>query len=180
MTAANLIRNYFALFDLPESFDVDTADLAQRYRTLQQTVHPDRFASGTDQERRLSMQQSALINEAYRTLKQPLTRARYLLSLHGMDLAAEEAKPMAASFLMQQMELRETLEGITSSADPVGRLLAFDKQLDQLVHSLISDISQLFSGEADRNLDKISDHVRRLQFMTKLEDEARSLEEQLQ
>ena len=180
MISADLTRNFFALFDLPESFQIDTAALAEKYRALQQAVHPDRFASGTDQERRLSMQQSTLINEAYRTLKQPLARARYLLSLHGMDLSAEQAKPMDGAFLMQQMELRVTLEAITSAVDPVNELLAFDARLTQLTQSLISDIDQLFSGEAQQNLDKISDYVRRLQFMSKLGEEVRMLEEQLQ
>jgi molecular chaperone HscB len=179
MTAADPTRNYFTLFDLPETFNVDPAALADKYRNLQQAVHPDRFATGTDQERRLSMQQSALINEAYRTLKQPLSRARYLLSLLGMDMEAEEKKPMDGEFLMQQMELRESLEAIKTAE----QLLEFESQLSQLTDSLIRDIGQLFAGAVQENidtLDKISDYVRRLQFLTKLEDEAQALEEQLQ
>ena len=49
-------KNYFALFELPEHYDLDTADLAERYRELQRVVHPDRYANASEQERRLAVQ----------------------------------------------------------------------------------------------------------------------------
>ena len=58
-------KSYFELFDMPVEYDVDMGKLQSRYRELQRLTHPDRFASASDQERRLSVQQAALINEAY-------------------------------------------------------------------------------------------------------------------
>ena len=77
-------RNHFELFDLPPRFRFDAAVLDAAYRKLQSAVHPDRFARGTDVERRLAQQSSARVNEAYRALKDPVQRAQYLLQLHGI------------------------------------------------------------------------------------------------
>ena len=68
-------QNYFQLFDLPVHFALDQAQLGARYRQLQGELHPDRYASASDHEQRLAVQYSALVNEAYATLRKPLARA---------------------------------------------------------------------------------------------------------
>ncbi len=84
--------NYFALFGIEESFDVDTAKLSEIYQTLQKKVHPDKFAHASSQEQLLAVQKSAQINDAYQTLKQPLKRAEYLLNSYGrIDMPSEQA-----------------------------------------------------------------------------------------
>ena len=62
------IPSHFEIFDLPSSFEVDVDLLERRYRDLQRSVHPDRFANAGERERLRSVQQATLINEAYRTL----------------------------------------------------------------------------------------------------------------
>ena len=110
-------KNYFELFGLPVGFRLDKAALSERYRELQRVVHPDRFASGSDQERRISLQQATLVNEAFESLKDPLKRAQYLLQLNGIhDEGRETTKDTA--FLMEQMELREALAEARHQADP--------------------------------------------------------------
>ena len=84
--------------------------LADRFFELQKEVHPDRFASRPDQEKRLAMQWTTLINTASDTLKSPLKRAIYLLGLRGVELAENPQLP--PEFLMEQIELRERLEEI--------------------------------------------------------------------
>ncbi|MES9845310.1 MAG: Fe-S protein assembly co-chaperone HscB, partial [Candidatus Sedimenticola sp. 6PFRAG5] len=81
-------KNYFELFGLPAGYIIDAEQLSGRYRELQRVVHPDRYANASDQERRLSMQGATRINEAFDTLKDPIQRARYLLSLNGIDVDA--------------------------------------------------------------------------------------------
>src|SRR5437868_4529239 len=105
-------KNYFELFGLPVSFDLDLADLTERYRGLARTTHPDRFAGGSDQERRVAMQTTASINEAFRILKDPIARGRYLLELRGVRLNAESETVRDTSFLAEQIELREQLEDV--------------------------------------------------------------------
>ena len=68
-------RNHFELFGLPLRFRIDAPALQRAYRDLQRDVHPDRYAGGSDHEKRLALQASARVNEAYRTLKDPVARA---------------------------------------------------------------------------------------------------------
>src|SRR5205814_6968202 len=100
-------RNYFELFGLPARFGCDPVSLERAYRRLQSEVHPDRFASGSDQDKRLALQSSARVNEAYRSLKDPVLRAQYLLSLNGIDALSETDTQLPMEFLEQQLERRE-------------------------------------------------------------------------
>ncbi|WP_454720706.1 MULTISPECIES: Fe-S protein assembly co-chaperone HscB [Cupriavidus] len=120
--------DYFALFGLPATYAVDETALDTAYRTVQSQAHPDRFANAGDAERRVAMQWAAHANEAYRTLRQPLKRAIYLLSLRGVDIQAESNTAMAPSFLMQQMEWREALQEAVAERD-VARLDALLREL---------------------------------------------------
>src|SRR5687768_15330486 len=97
-------KNFFDLFGLPAGFDIDTIDLAARYRTLAREAHPDRFVNGSDAERRLAMQMTTLLNEAFRVLKEPVSRARYLLELKGVSFPEGTVAAVAPAFLVQQME----------------------------------------------------------------------------
>ena len=81
----DLKQDYFALFGLTPAFRIDEERLEQAYLDLQGRVHPDRFAHLSDAEKRQSMQWATHVNEAFRTLKGPLTRGHYLLELRGVD-----------------------------------------------------------------------------------------------
>src|SRR6266478_4559144 len=106
-TMIDFSQDYFALFGLPPRyrFDADQLDLA--YRALQREIHPDRYATGDEAERRLALQSSARVNEAYRALKDPVGRAQYLLSLRGIDALAETNTALPAEFLQHELERRE-------------------------------------------------------------------------
>ena len=179
MTSVDLTRNFFEVFDIPVSFNIELTDLAEKYRVLQHAVHPDKYASGTAQERLLSVQQSAYVNEAYQTLKQPLARAKYMLLLQGHDVDSNNSTVMAPEFLMQQMELRESLADAKNSASPVDELTKVAGEVSQSTKTLITDIALLFEAGDSSKLEVIGDYVRRLQFMIKLGDEVQLLEEDL-
>jgi molecular chaperone HscB len=104
-----LKRDHYALFGLAPRYAIDDKALSATYQSLQQTVHPDRFAQASEADKRAAMQSSAQVNEAYKTLRDPLTRAAYLCELKGAQVKAERHTAMPASFLMQQMEWREQL-----------------------------------------------------------------------
>lgn len=104
-------QNYFELFQLPVSFQIDPADLAARHRAVIARVHPDQFANKSAVEQRKALQWATFANEAFDTLKSPVNRAQYLLQLHAPELAEQEARvPLPPAFLMRQMEWREALE----------------------------------------------------------------------
>jgi len=172
-------RNYFELFGLPAGFEIDVQALTERYRDLQRSVHPDRFTNATDRERRLSMQQASLINEAYQSLKEPLKRARYLLSLNGVDINDESNTIMDTTFLMQQMELRETLEEIGSQPDPMVALEDFAAEVGSMIRDLISQLSTCFDDNSESALNKAHGLSLQLQFLYRLREEVEEHEEAL-
>lgn len=105
-------ENHFHVLGLEPSYDIDTAALERNYLALQQKHHPDRFAAGSVSERRVAMETSAALNEAYRVLRDPVRRAEYLCKLGGIDLdkSGEGGAPgMPQAFLVEMIERRETL-----------------------------------------------------------------------
>ena len=101
--------NYFELFRIPQSFDVDLKLLEKQYLDILAKVHPDTAIQLSDTERRLTLQWATLTNEAYQTLKRPLERAQYLLGLMGMQTREDDNTSMPTEFLLEQMEWREKL-----------------------------------------------------------------------
>lgn len=173
----DLTQNYFQLFGLPVAFDVAPDALTKRYRELQRIVHPDRYASGTEQERRLSMQGATFLNEALETLRDPLLRAQYLLRLKNAEPDRQHGQPMDPAFLMEQMELREELAELRGRPDPLAAAGAFIVGVRYRVGELVDRLAgQFAAGE----LVAAAELVRELQFLRKLQVEAENLEAELE
>lgn len=166
------INHHFAIFNLPVSFEIDNNVLAHRYRELQRMIHPDKFADAPEQERLLALQHAAQINTAYQTLKNPLARAQYLLHLQNTTEANEYTLQLDGEFLMEQMELRETLSDIKQ----LHALNHFLSQIERKIEQMIESLAVQF-----RHADYTSarNTVKKLQFFDKLYKEILSLEEQL-
>lgn len=167
--------DYFTLFGLPAGYPLDTQALAVRFQDLQRQFHPDKFASGSAAEQLAAVQQSATINQAWQTLRHPLSRAEYLLSLHGFDLASEQHTVRDTAFLMEQLELREELDEIDQAQD-AGRLSAFQQRVTQMYQSRLQLMTEQL---ADAHWDTAADTVRKLRFLDKLQSAAEQLEEKL-
>lgn len=172
-------QNYFELFGLPVTFEVDGKALTERYRDLQRALHPDRFANAPDQERRLSLQQAAQVNSGYETLRDPLSRARYLLQLQGVEYSDESSTINDLEFLEQQMELRERLAEIRHDDDPAAALSDFMAQLDISSREQIEALRALFAQGETVAAAKAKNLVQRMQFLRRLQQEAEALEEEL-
>jgi len=144
---------------------VDAAALERGYREIQAQIHPDRFAASGDAERRASMQWTTRVNEAYRTLKDPVQRAKYLLELNGVDVAFETNTQMPTDFLMRQLELREAL----AEAKGAGALDRLREGVEQEKAALQGRIGELI--DARRELDAAAGEVRKLMFLHRLGEE---------
>ena len=162
------MQNHFDLFGLAPAFAVEADALERSYREIQSRVHPDRFAHAGDAERRASLQWTTRVNEAYRTLKDPVQRARHLLELHGVDVAFETNTAMPPDFLMQQMELRESLEEATAKKDS-SRLDLLRKDLGESRRALQHQIAEAIDSKKDYA--GAAALVRKLQFLHRLDDE---------
>lgn len=180
MTPDILTCDFFQLFDIPVSFEVDIDLIQQRYMDIQKAVHPDKFVNASAQEKRISMQQTSRINEAINTLKQPVDRALYLLKLKGIDINFENETTMDASFLMEQMEMREALSEVREKEDPLAELDRIGTEIKVKTKNMMNDFSSCY--EEDR-LDEARELIRKMQFMQKakkeIDDTTAAIEDEL-
>jgi molecular chaperone HscB len=169
-----MMQNHFDLFGLSPMFSIEGEALERSYREIQSKVHPDRFAHAGDAERRASLQWTTRVNEAYRTLKDPVQRAKHLLELHGVDVAFETNTAMPPEFLMQQMELRESLEEAKTPAslDEMRKRLRQNKTELQKQIAEALDTRKDYAGAAGL--------VRKLQFLDRLDEEIDAAYEEIE
>jgi molecular chaperone HscB len=166
---------HYALFELQPAFDIDLEMLSSRYRELARKVHPDRFADAGETEQRHAIERSANLNEAYQVLKIPSRRARYLLTLDGREMPLE-ATVQDPAFLMQQMQWREELEELQDQADLAG-VASFKTRLKTAQQDLNDSFARIWREDSRR--EDAERLVRRMQFLDKLSQEVRQLEERL-
>src|SRR6266446_6590290 len=115
--------DHFARLGLPAALDLEPASLDKAYFALQRRWHPDRFVARPSDERARASTEAAALNDAYRTLKDPLSRAFYLAELRGVEMPGDGKTIDDPDLLMEAMEAREALhEAITVEA--VDRLAA--------------------------------------------------------
>ncbi|MDN5370939.1 MAG: molecular chaperone HscB [Shewanella sp.] len=163
--------NYFELFEIPQRFDVDIAELANRYRELQKTVHPDKFANAGEQQKLLAISKTAQVNDGYQTLKDPIRRAEHMLLLRGVDIDNESTTMKDSGFLMQQLEWREALAELRDSDNIDADIAALEAEFTQYRQQLLDNLSkQLVDTQASSAM-LAADQVRKLKFMAKLQDE---------
>ena len=160
-------QNYFALFGLPERYRVDLDALDRAYRELQTSVHPDRHAAGSAADRRIALQASAHVNEAYRALRNPVTRAEYVLRLRGVDVATETDNQLPVDFLTKQLVRREAAEEAESDHD--------SEALSRVIGEVREDAQKVEAGVAQAldsgDLARARGAVRELRFLAKLADD---------
>ena len=159
------MKNHFELFGLTPAFALEAESLERAYREIQSQIHPDRYAQAGDAERRASLQWTTRVNEAYRTLKSPVQRARYLLEMNGVDVQFETNTQMPAEFLMKQLALREALEEAKQPA-ALERLQAQVRREKALLEKHIArllDVQKDYAAAAGE--------VRKLMFLDKLDAE---------
>ena len=168
--------NFFDVFSIPVAWDVDLKGLGIRYRALQQEFHPDRYATKTEVEKRLAVQSASLINQAFDTLKSPLKRAQYLLELNNVNANQEAHITTDSGFLMQQIELREALAGVSKTQDPWVELERLKYEIEQTYIKLQGEFQHFFSTDA---LKLAFNTVAKMQFFAKLLTEIEHLEDEL-
>ena len=154
-----MTQNYFELFNLPEKFQIDLEMLQENYRAIQKEIHPDRFATSSENEKVQSMIKSTQANDAFQTLKSPIKRAKYILSLHK----SVEKITLPPDFLMQQMEWEEHFETIEKNS---GELTEFKSTINKKY----KEYSLLISTQIDddQNWSDAAISIDKLYFIEKL------------
>ncbi len=107
----------FATLGAPRRFDLDLSVLEKTHRELSRALHPDKFAQASASERREALERAADVNEAFRTLRDPIKRAEALFRLHGLSVGEDHEPKPTAAFLMEMLEEREALAEARAKAD---------------------------------------------------------------
>lgn len=160
------MQNYFELFQLAPTYEIEISRLKLRYYELQQQFHPDQYQEPA--EKRQASQLSAYINDAYQTLQCALKRAAYLLSLQGIELDQTQTIALSPDFLMEQMALRERL--VECKSDKT-LLKAFLEDMIQCIHRNEVKLARLFESWSE-NIDNIKNIITEMQFYQKLKTES--------
>lgn len=165
--------DHFALFDLPRTFVLDAAQLEAAWKQVAQAVHPDRFATRSAPERRVAMQWSAQANEAYRVLRQPLLRARYLCELAGVDLQTETNTAMSPEFLVQQMSWHEQLDECLDDPQNIVARKALSKDIAQALAQCQQAVAKALQAE---QYPQAASRIREWMFLDKLTTQLQTTE----
>lgn len=103
---------FYTFFGIPETLDVALDDLQRRFYDLSRKLHPDRYTRKDELERSYSLEATAILNDGYRTLKDPIKRAEYVLKEHGFDIGEQRSRDVPPELLEEVFELNEALEEI--------------------------------------------------------------------
>lgn len=170
------MQNPFALFELPVAFDMDLNQLNARYLELQKSLHPDNFVSQDPATQRLAMQRATEVNDALKTLKDPILRAEAIIALNAAELQdLEQRSTQDVAFLMQQLEWREQLETLETQQDE-GALSDFGKQIAQETQQLLTALSVSLKDQQWATAAQLCDKLR---FTRKLTEEIERAEERI-
>jgi molecular chaperone HscB len=156
-------QNFFELFGLAQNYDIDEPLLLSRYRDMQRAAHPDRHANASPRQKRLAVQRSGLINEAYHTLSAPLLRACHILECTGISVDMESTGG-SPEFLELQIRENERLQALQANNDLDG-LKEMASALDEQWSAMQKDFSEYMgSNDTEAALGKFRD----MQFLDRM------------
>jgi len=143
------VTDYYEIFGLPRSLDLSLDDLQKRFYELSRQLHPDRFMQKPEAERQRALDMSSALNDANRTLKDPIKRAQYLLALEGFEIGEQRSKDVPPELLEEVFELNMALEEMRSGDDSARpQLEAAEKNFSTMLTETDQQLRLLF-GQYD-------------------------------
>ena len=169
-------QDYFAIFGLPRKLWMERDALEQKYLQLSWKLHPDNFVNATEEERERSLRRSSELNDAYRTLEDPVARVEYLLSLENMRKEGEHKQQAPPELLEEVFELNESLDELREAksagsdlASLKSRLESAEKNFGEKLGEVDAQL-QVTAREWDDALDRNADDVARRKIMGRLNE----------
>src|SRR5438132_9985645 len=166
--------DYFALFEMSRKLWIEMDGLEQKFLQLSWKLHPDNFVNATEQERELSLRRSSELNDAYRTLRDPVGRVEYLLSIEGARKEGEHKQQAPPELLEEVFELNESLDELREAKTSGGDLGALKSRLESAEKSFQQKLGEVdaFLQAAAREWDAAleADSATRKKIMAKLND----------
>src|SRR5213075_3073310 len=129
-TNSEKVLDYFAVFGLPRKLWIEMSALEQKFLQLSWKLHPDNFVNASEQERELSLKRSSELNDAYRTLRDPIGRVEYLLGIEGARKEGEHKQQAPPELLEEVFELNESLDELREAKASRSDLAALRSRLE--------------------------------------------------
>jgi molecular chaperone HscB len=166
--------DYFAVFGLPRKLWIEMSALEQKFLQLSWTLHPDNFVNAPEQERELSLQRSSELNDAYRTLRDPVGRVEYLLEIEGARKEGQHKQQAPPELLEEVFELNESLDELREAKLSGGDLAALKTRLEAAEKNFQEKLSevdaQLQAAASEWDAALQADTATRKVVMAKLND----------
>jgi molecular chaperone HscB len=168
--------DYFAMFELPRKLWIEMGALEKKFLQLSWKLHPDNFVGATEQEREISLQRSSELNDAYRTLRDPIARVEYLLAIEGTRKNGENKQQAPPELLEEVFELNESLDELreakaegSDTALLRHKLEDAEKNFEEKLAQVDTEL-QLAAREWDQVIDSAADETARRKAMSKLNE----------
>ncbi len=146
--------DYFTFFGFARKLRMDPAELEQQFHQLSWKLHPDNFVRASESERNLSLERSSELNDAYRTLREPVSRVEYLLANSGMRKEGEHKQQAPPELLAEVFELNESLDELREARQEGGDASA-RAEITQRLREASADFEEKLS-EVDAELAQVS------------------------
>jgi molecular chaperone HscB len=135
--------DYFAFFGLPQKLTLDPASLEEQFHKLSWKLHPDNFVRASEEERNLSLDRSSQLNDAYRTLREPIARIEYLLLRLGLRKEGTSKQQAPPELLEEVFELNESLDELRDARAEGGDVAALRERLVEAQNSFQEKLSEV-------------------------------------
>jgi molecular chaperone HscB len=140
------VTDFYEIFGLPRSLNLSLDDLQTRFYKLSRELHPDRFMQKPGAARERALDLSSALNDAYRTLKDPIKRAQYLLALEGFEIGEQRSKDVPPELLEEVFELNMALEEMRSGDDSARpQLEQAEKNFSNMLSETDQQLQSLFA-----------------------------------
>src|SRR6267378_4857064 len=135
--------DYFTLFEMPHKLWIEMSGLERKFLQLSWKLHPDNFVNATERERELSLKHSSELNDAYRTLRDPVSRVEYLLGIEGTRKEGEHKQQAPPELLEEVFELNESLDELREAKESGGDLSALQASLEMARNSFQEKLTEV-------------------------------------
>ena len=168
--------NYYDFFGLEHKLDLDLADLEKRFYSLSRQYHPDRYTLKSREEQQYALDATAILNDAYRTLRDPVARVEYLLAIEGARVEGKNKQQAPPELLEEVFELNESLDELRETKASGGdiatlkrRLQAAEKNFQGKLGEVDGEL-QVVAKDWDKAIDANADDAAKKGVMARLNE----------
>ena len=168
--------DYFSMFEIPRKLWIEISTLEKKFLQLSWKLHPDNYVNATPEEREISLRRSSELNDAYRTLREPVARVEYLLAIEGARVEGKNKQQAPPELLEEVFELNESLDELREAKTSAGDTTALKHKLESAQKNFQGKLEEVdgemqgVAKEWDAAVDASADETKRKSVMAKLNE----------